>query len=390
MTRVCDHIGRGRLSIFRLAVCLFVAPSVGILSQPGEARAEWWIQSPDDLCVARQVLVDAVSESVAPEALTGGSRRTARVSIEPAAGLLVIMVAEEGLVLGERRLEVPGASCAVLADAAAFVLATLIEGGALEEATGALPEGEGATQLAPPGSWTPSSVPDEEERGEEPEPAEGMEPVPEERRLSEVREAATAREESDEDAGSDRETEQTPSSVLSASQGNDVWSVTTGVALRTGTNPGIGLGPTLSIGWTRGWWAVCLHGAFFRGTHDFAGRRLEVSAGEVGLRGCMGTVGAFRVEACVAADLGIHGGRGEGFDAPQRSRLLSLSAGGGVGLRYARGRFLVRVGVGGRAFLRRARFVFQRDGDVLPAYRQRAGAFTADAAFGVRWGLGPE
>lgn len=114
------------------------------------ASAEWWVQAPEDSCVTLETLVVRLRESVSPDALATGPRRT--LSVRLAASAIRVLVARENEVIGERVVEFPDASCDELLEGAVFVLATMIEGGVGELAptTRSLPTDEGATLLAPP------------------------------------------------------------------------------------------------------------------------------------------------------------------------------------------------------------------------------------------------
>lgn len=346
------------------------------------ARAEWWVQSPNDACVSRASLVDGLIAMVPQDKLAAGPRRTARVSLSPDEGRLSILVASRGVVLGERVVAAPGATCEELAEAAIFVLATLIEGDVgLEATTAELPENEGATMLAPPVLEERSAegaAQEEATTGEGEPEAEHAERREIESEGSELLDAPQiGGDEVQETSGEERApelAEPTPSEVLLAA----------GVVLRSGAEPSFGVGPRLSISWRRGLLRIAAHGAFFRRTLPVDSREFILNAGEFGVRGCAGSPsGNLRVEGCLGIDIGIHAGRGLGFDTDERSVLTSIGIAAGVGLRYAIGRFFVRGSLEGVGRVQPVRFTRSAGRETSDVFAQSAFSAGGALEFGV-------
>lgn len=302
---------------------------------------------------------------VPQDKLAAGPRRTARVSLSPSEGRLSILVASRGVVLGERVVAAPGATCEELAEAAVFVLATLIEGDVgLDATTAELPQDEGATMLAPPVQEDTSA---EEATSEEAEQeAEHSARREIQREGSELLDTPGIRgDEVRESGGEERAREfaqePIPSEVLLAA----------GVMLRSGAEPSFGVGPRLSVSWRRGRLRLAAHGAFFRRTLPVDSREFILNAGELGVRGCAGTLsGALRVEGCLGVDVGIHAGRGLGFDTDERSVLTSIGIAGSVGVRYTFAPLFVRGSLHGVGRVQPVRFTRNVGRDTSDVFAQ--------------------
>ena len=343
-----------------------------------DARAEWWVQSPSSSCVEHDVLVARVLHAVPPDVLALGPRRTARIDIQPLAGRVVILVAREGVTLGERVIEAEGADCEQLLQAAVFVLVTLIEGGVGDSLTASdaiLPADEGATRLAAPAGTDPSEAPETSDESAEPD-AQGGE---------------AANETASDNGRASNEGARDELAVRGENAApRQEGIVSLGAAFRSGRLPGVGIGPRLSLGWRRANWMTSVHGSFHRGTLALAERSLEVNAGELGVRTCLGHFSpgeAWRIEGCVGMDVGFHAGRGLGFDTNASSLLVSVGAGGEAALRYAYGHIVLRVAVGGVGWIRRSRLVYHQGPNTLVAFEQSAGSVTVFAEVGLRFGF---
>lgn len=347
------------------------------------ARAEWWVQSPDDSCVDRDVLVALIVDAVPVEALSAGPRRVARIALSPEEGLVSILVARDGVMLGERRLRTGSTECSELTEAAVFVVATLIEGGVGLEATNeTLPTHEGATQLAPPAEALVLEASEVAEAAEVADVDVASVGSDDEGVIPEVEESAADLDPPRTDVAPVPDaSERVPERVTRE------FILAAGAAFRTGAEPTFGLGPRLSLSVRLGVLRIALHGSYFHRELNVEERRFVLNTGELGARLCAGhrSLGTWRLEGCAGLDLGVSSGEGVGFGTNAKARLISLGIAAEVGVRYTHRRLIARASVGGLARVQRARFTRQFGREVIDVFQQSAGSFFALLELGVRF-----
>ncbi|MFT5355972.1 MAG: hypothetical protein ACI9KE_003193 [Polyangiales bacterium] len=357
------------------ALCLPLVATLSVLGA-SNARAEWWVQSPDDSCVERDVLVALIVDAVPLQVLAAGPQRTARIALSPEEGLISILVARDGVTLGERRLHTGSSDCSELTEAAVFVVATLIEGGVGLEATNeTLPRHEGATQLARPSDAPRRESLESSEAGVESDVVNENSAAPIDEEAATNLDAPRANTRTDDSSDS-----------LPAPLTRELM-LAAGAAFRTGADPGFGLGPRLSLSVRLGLFRLALHGSYFRRDLDVEERRLVLNAGELGARLCVGhrQLQTWRLEGCGGVDVGVSSGEGLGFDTNAKTRLVSVGIVAEVGVRYTHRRLIARVSIGGGARLQRVRFTRQRGRESVDVFRQSTGSFLALLELGVRF-----
>ncbi len=368
------------LRCLTLCACVLGATSV--------ARAEWWVQTPDDLCVDRQLLATRLQEAVSEAVLASAPRRTARVSLDEEVGRIDILMAREGVPFGERVVSLPGATCDELVEATVFVLIALIDGGVgeLQETRQVLPTNEGGTQLAPPSNLGGA----ESERGEP--PASDVSPnqlQTTEVQASEAMQSEAARSETTVGLVEPLAPETPARTHPTVDEGRAgprpglVGSFTVGADYTSGRLP-VGFGPRLALEIGRARWRLRLAGAYRRGAQPAGAGNVAMDDVSGSARACYArVVGAWIIGACAGLDAGQTWARGSGFDIDRRARATSVGIGGDATVEYRTGRFLVRGGLGVVGWMSRGEFTFDRVG---VAYAQTPASLRGLLELGVALG----
>lgn len=318
-------------------------------------RAEWWVQAPEDQCVDRQVLAARLQEAVAEEVLASAPRRTVRVSLDQEVGRIDILVAREGVPLGERVVALEGASCDELVDAAVFVLVSLIEGGVgeLRGTRQVLPMNEGGTQLAPPSAVEVEAAGGDAVLPDETPAARGEDPARASREASELVSPTPS-------VARPPENEPAMEPAEFARTGYLVGSLSVGVDYASGRVP-LGFAPRLGLEIGRAGWRLRVAGVYRRGSQAVGDGDIAMDEVSGSARACyVVEVSAWTLGACGGLDVAGTWARGSGFDINRSASASSLGLGGDVAVDYRAGRFMIRAGVGAVGWLARGEFTFER------------------------------
>ena len=149
-----SHLNGGRAvpSLVGLACAWILAASAE------DAKADWWIQTPPEQCVSRNVISERIQSELSEPPAFGGPDKVLRVEIQQPRGLVVISVFRGEEAIGERRIAHPGASCDDLVSLAVLISVTILEGHAALEATSmTLPSHESPSRLSTPPPGTSDS-----------------------------------------------------------------------------------------------------------------------------------------------------------------------------------------------------------------------------------------
>ena len=397
-----------------------LSPWLLVLCASGSARAEWWVQSPDDSCATHAALVTRLRSTVPPEVVERGPRRTVRVAVNDGTDTVEILVSDAtGRGIGSRSLTAVGSSCEELINAAIFVLATILEGDVetMNSTSSAMPTGESATALSVPitdrqtsGDDAARADPDfGEELEDNPVPNEVPNEMPNEPVSENLAEGGPSSDVGSADAAvfsTDSGAPMGPSSdeparsadtprpstafEKSRPKGARLWPLLAGVLIATGRVPNTGIGPRISFGWMRDRWAVRLGAGFLRGQDSLIG---DLEGGIVAehFEGMLDTclqpeVGQWwRLGGCLGVAFGATRGAGQDFDENLTGTEPFLGVGAETMLQYRRGRFLTRLGIGATTYVMRGVFTVD-DGGPRTAFAPSLIAFRTHLEVGVVFG----
>ncbi len=347
---------------------------------PTTARAEWWVQTPSDSCISRELLVERLRAEVDPAALQEAPLRIARVELDPLMGRIRIAIRQGRQTVGQRTLVLRGVGCDGLVDGAVFVLVTLMEGQVtLEPAAEEIPSADGAARVASDGA------------------------------VMDLRELSTASP-SPEDGNAlgvswtgDGPSDDSPLPLFSSDEERAPvsYALAAGAEWGSGRLPGHGFGPTLSLAWRRGHGAIRFLGGFRRAQRIV--RQDDGSAlGEIHVALVdVAVVGSGRwrwaalrqiagAELCGGLRVGAARGEGRSFLENTSSWLGSMGASAEAALVLQNPRLFGRFSLGAPAWLARSAFLYRVTAGERAAYTQAPVSLFAGAEVGVMWGEGAQ